>query len=132
MDTPVAPEPIDRRCAPRCHVVEEHGIVLARVRPGHKAVIVDVSTRGALIETGHRVLPGALIELHVQRERGATTVRGRVVRCAVVCVRSSAVRYQAAVAFDSELFGLGPAGAGYSMPVRDSEAARAERVERTP
>lgn len=106
MDSVVTPpQPADRRRIPRCCLAEEHGIVLARVRPGHRAVIVDVSAGGALIETGHRVLPGAVVELHVQRQASATSVRGRVLRCSIVCVRSSGVRYRAAIAFESELAG---------------------------
>ena len=131
MDTTVASEPIDRRCATRRRLPEEHGILLARVRPGHKAIILDVSTRGALIETGHRVLPGAPIELHVQRQHGATTIRGLVVRCAVACVGSSTVRYRAAVAFEGELSGVGAAGKGYSAPDGNHES-RVTRVDPTP
>jgi hypothetical protein len=117
MDTAVTPpRPIDRRGIPRCCLVEEHGILLARVRPGHRAAIVDVSARGALIETGHRVLPGAVVDLHVQRQASAASVRGRVLRCSVVCVRSSGVRYRAAIAFESELSGLNSTPTGYAVP----------------
>ena len=94
---------IDRRTTRRLHRTEEHGVMTARVRPGHRAHLVDVSATGALIETSYRLLPGASVELHLETESTHTRIRGRVLRCAVVRVRPSFVHYRGAVAFDRSL-----------------------------
>jgi hypothetical protein len=80
--------------------VEDHGIVAARVRPGHEAVVVDASTHGMLIETRCRLLPGRRIELHLETSERRVQLRGLVVRCSVVRVEASSVRYRGAVGFD--------------------------------
>ena len=93
----------DRRQARRLSQGEDHGIVSARVRPGHRAKVIDVSAGGALIETPHRLLPGTAVELHVETRSHRTNVRGRVLRCAVVIVRPSWVCYRGAIGFDRHL-----------------------------
>jgi hypothetical protein len=87
----------------RVETFEEHGIVSARVRPGHRARLIDVSAGGALIETGHRLLPGTSVELQVETGTRKANVRGHVVRCAVVRVRPTWVCYRGAIAFDRHL-----------------------------
>jgi len=94
---------IDRRSTRRLHRIEEHGVVATRVRPGHRAHLVDVSAAGALIETSHRLLPGTTVELHLETETTHTRIRGRVLRCSVVRVRPSSVCYRGALAFDRDL-----------------------------
>ena len=93
----------DRRTTRRRHDVHQHGIVRARVRPGHLATVVDVSAGGVLVETEHRLLPGANVELQLEGENRSTKLRGRVVRCSVVRVRPEAVSYRGAIAFDRHL-----------------------------
>jgi hypothetical protein len=90
----------DRRRARRHFGSEDHGIVRARVRPGHEARVVDVSAGGALIETVHRLLPGTRIELQLDTHEHRTVVRARVLRCAVVVVHASGISYRGAVCFD--------------------------------
>ncbi len=92
--------PTDRRHSPRHHCVEDHGIVSTRVRPGHRAMLINISAGGALIETPHRLLPGTNVELHVERNNYRANVRGRVLRCAVVRVRPSWLCYRGAIGFD--------------------------------
>jgi hypothetical protein len=87
----------------RLEQVEEHRIVDTRVRPGHGALIIDVSAGGALIETTYRLLPGTSVELHMERDTQNTRVRGQVLRCAVVKVRPTAVCYRGAIRFDRHL-----------------------------
>jgi prepilin-type N-terminal cleavage/methylation domain len=57
METVMRDSSPDRRGARRLDAFEEHRIVSACVRPGHRARLIDVSSRGALIETNHRLLP---------------------------------------------------------------------------
>jgi len=93
----------DRRLTRRHADTDEHGILSTRVRPGHRAKLIDVSAGGALIETTHRLLPGTSIELHLETRSHRTNVRGRVLRCAIVVVRPSWVCYRGAIGFDRHL-----------------------------
>ena len=93
----------DRRSACRLRRPSDHGIVSARVRAGDDVEVVDVSAGGVLIETGHRLLPGAPIELHLARQDVRTAVRGRVIRCMVARVRAASICYRGAVRFDRHL-----------------------------
>jgi hypothetical protein len=93
----------ERRQSRRHVDAEDHGIVSTRVRPGHRARLIDVSAGGALVETTHRLLPGTSVELHVETRSHRTNVRGRVLRCAIVHVRPSWVCYRGAIGFDRHL-----------------------------
>ena len=93
----------DRRGARRFEALEDHHIVSALVRPGHRVRVIDVSAGGALIETNHRLLPGTAVELQVETGTERASVRGQVVRCAVVRVRPTWVCYRGAIAFDGHL-----------------------------
>jgi hypothetical protein len=118
----------ERRHAPRHRLAEEHGIASARIRPGHAAKVIDVSAGGALIETHHRLLPGTVVELRVERHGDTATVRGRVLRCAVVSVRPTTVSYRGAVGFERQLSWLLESG---GAPER-WHAARPVLPERAP
>ncbi len=100
--------PRERRRQPRRTGVQEHGFSHARIRPGHPATIVDLSADGILVDTPHRVLPGASVEVLLTRDgKGdAEAVRGRVVRCSVVRLRAEAVTYRAAIAFGQSVASL--------------------------
>jgi hypothetical protein len=96
----------DRRAACRHTHIEEHGVVVARIRPGHHARIVDISVGGALVDTAHRLLPGRHVDLLLETANRRAATRGRVLRCAVVGVRPSAICYRGAIAFDRPLHWL--------------------------
>jgi hypothetical protein len=83
--------------------MDSHGIVSSQVRPGHAATLVNVGAGGALIETRHRLLPGANVDLLLERSHYRATVRGRVLRCAVVRLSSSSICYRGAIGFDRSL-----------------------------
>ena len=93
----------ERRGMRRFENIEEHGIVGTRVRPGHLARLVDVCAGGALIETMYRLLPGAMVELHMETDTRHARVRGQVLRCTVVGVRPTDVCYRGAIRFDRHL-----------------------------
>lgn len=103
METVVNGEAPDRRGARRLEGFEEHRIISAAVRPGHRARVIDVSAGGALIETSLRMLPGTSVELQVETDTTRASVRGRVLRCAVVRLRPTWVCYRGAIAFDRNL-----------------------------
>ena len=103
METAMSGASPDRRGMRRREAFEDHRIVSACVRPGHRARLIDVSAAGALIETSHRLLPGTSVELQVETSSDRTRVRGRVVRCAVVRLRPTWICYRGAIAFDRHL-----------------------------
>jgi len=123
---------VDRRRAHR-RSVADHGIVFARVRPGHDVSVVDVSACGALIESRHRLLPGALVDLHLQTPDRRASVRGRVLRCAVCRLGSSSVHYRGAIVFDRHLpWFEDEAGSGYGVPSSERRPGGPRRADATP
>ncbi len=121
----------NRRQTRRRRHIDEHGIVSTRVRPGHRARLIDVSAGGALIETSHRLLPGTSVELHVETDSRQASVRGRVLRCAVVRVRPTWVAYEGAIGFDQHLPWFVDE-AGYAVPSVDARSAQPFRGDATP
>jgi hypothetical protein len=72
----------------------------ARVRPGHRLTIIDVSPGGALVEVERALRPGAHVDVHLETDAQRWTVSARVVRCAVAAIDAEAgVTYRAALAF---------------------------------
>lgn len=123
----------ERRRTPRRSNVEEHGIVTARVRPGHTARVVDVSAGGALVETQYRLLPGTSIELQMETSTRRALVRGRVLRCAVSMLQPSCVRYRGAIGFDRQLSWFSDEGSdGYRVPGAGKRPATGFRADPTP
>ena len=103
METTVSDFPPDRRGSRRLDALEEHRILNASVRPGQKARVIDVSAGGALIETSERLLPGTAVELQLETRTERTSVRGQVLRCAVIRLRPTWVCYRGAIVFDRDL-----------------------------
>lgn len=122
MESNVKAPIVDRRRTPRRRAVEEHGIESARVRRGVQVAVVDASAGGMLVETPQRLLPGMPLEIHLERDRRVSTVRGRVLRCAVVRLTASLVCYRGAIGFDEHLPWL-PADAGPGSSFTNTECA---------
>ena len=75
--------------------------VSARIRPGHDVLIVNICAGGALVESHHRLLPGASVELQVRDEkREPCRVKARILRCAVSAVRADSLCFRGALAFE--------------------------------
>lgn len=70
----------------------------AVLRPGQAVVLVNISSRGALVESEARLRPGAHTELHLCGGGARARVKGRVDRCHVV--RLDPVRYHGVIVFD--------------------------------
>ena len=92
----------ERRASPRRTHRECRWLVAARLRPGREVHVLDLSSGGALVEAGVRLMPGAPFVLHlVGVDDSRHTIRGIVLRCHVSAVDESAgVRYRAALGFD--------------------------------
>jgi hypothetical protein len=122
---------IERRRAVRISG-EEHGILFARVRPGHIVRVVDVSSAGALVEGAKGLLPNAAVDLQVETAHQRTTVRGRVLRSIVSRLQPAVVWYRAAIAFESELpTPLNLSAGGYAVPAAEPAVPQGERVVAT-
>ena len=91
----------------------------ARVRPGYRLVIVDLSCAGALVEAGRPLRPGSHVDLHLETEASRSMVAARVLRCSVAAIDSvSGVTYRAALCFSETCDWVREALApgGYGMP----------------
>lgn len=97
------PVPAERRRSRRRSLLDEHGIAAVRVRPGCDAALVDVSAGGALVETAHRLLPGASIDVQLLVRGRRVLVRGRVLRCEVSALGPAGPIYRGALNFDRAL-----------------------------
>ena len=106
----------ERRRTPR-RGATDHGVVAAKIRPGHHVTLIDLSTGGALLEGERRLLPGTAVELQIHGKERHATLRGCVVRCTVVRVRAASVCYRGAIAFDRDLPWFVDT-AGYDIPGR--------------
>jgi len=123
---------VDRRRTHR-RSAGDHGIVFARVRPGIEVSVIDVSACGALVEGRYRLLPGALVDLHLQTHDRRAFVRGRVLRCAVCRLASSSVCYRGAIVFDRHLpWFEDEAGSGYGVPSSERRPGGPRRADATP
>lgn len=121
----------DRRKFRRIRI-GEHGIISARVRPGHFAAVIDVSAGGASIEISQRLLPGTAVDLQLETAHRRSCLRGRVLRCAVTQLHSTAVSYRAAIAFDLQWPSFAESERSeYSVPTGEGEPAPTERVSST-
>lgn len=96
----------ERRAAHRQSAVHDHGIVLARIRPGREALLWNISAGGALVETLQRLAPGAPIALTFETEDRWASVRGRILRCEVSKVSATSISYVGAIEFSGGLFWL--------------------------
>ena len=94
---------LDRRLTPRLRSLEEHEIAKVRIRPGREASMIDLSSWGAHVETAHRLMPGAHVEVRLLRHERWSAIKGRVLRCDVATVAPAHVTYRAAINFDVAL-----------------------------
>ena len=123
----------ERRRTGRLRSVEQHGIVASRLRPGTPTIILDISAGGALVETEYRLLPGAPVELHMNRSDETTVVRGRVLRSAVARLGPHPVRYRGAIGFDGDVTWVATEqGIGYRVPPHETRSGRPGRASTTP
>jgi PilZ domain len=74
--------------------------VRARVRPGHRLKVVDVSSSGALVESRCQLRPGSRIDLHLENEERHEMVGANVTRCTVATIDPHAgITYRTALCF---------------------------------
>lgn len=77
------------------------GVMRARMRPGYRLVVIDLSAHGALVETGRQLRPGSRVEVLMETDARRDAVAARVVRCAVAAIDSErGVTYRAGLSFN--------------------------------
>jgi len=118
----------ERRRWRRLRSITEHAILRAQVRPGLDVVLLDISARGARLETKHRLLPGAYVDVLLSGPTETTVVRGQVLRCVVACLRPCGVAYRGAIVFEPTVpwlaeVGVEPCNAGYGTRVEMTQTS---------
>ena len=93
--------------------------------------MLDVSSGGILVETLHRILPGTTIDLQLTLADRCTSIRGRVLRSAVACLRFGRVLYRGAIAFERPLAPFAGID-GYAVPPAAASDRRHGREDATP
>jgi hypothetical protein len=94
---------VERRAATRRVPDVDDTLARLRLRAGRELSVVEISDTGALVETSGRLLPGTHVEVHVVTRDGRTLVRSRVTRAWVFAVAADALRYRAALVFDTRV-----------------------------
>lgn len=120
----------------RRHDAAKLGKVTARLIGGSEVSLVNFSNRGVLFESDSRLLIGARASVRITTTDANLVVTGRVVRSRVKGVVNGALRYDAALALDSELTLAVPEDpepvAPDPEPVAAAEAAPPEEPEAEP
>lgn len=73
----------------------------AVLRPGQPVVLLNISSRAALVESEARLRPGASTELQLALGGGRTSIRGRLDRCHVAALEP--LRYRGVLVFEQRL-----------------------------
>jgi hypothetical protein len=79
------------------------GSIVARVRPGHHADIVNVSADGMQIDAACCLRPGTLVDLQIEMTAYRAQVRARVVHANVSELGADRVRYRGGLVFEREI-----------------------------
>jgi len=88
----------ERRLSPRTRA----GGVGARIRPGHRVLVVNISAGGALLDAQRPLRPGSGVEVQFEKADDRLRMSGVVVRCGVTALDPDrGPTYRAAVAFDA-------------------------------
>jgi hypothetical protein len=91
----------------------------ARVRPGHRVHVLNVSVGGALLEAARPLRPGSGVEVQFERPDGRLRVCGTVVRCGISALDPErGPTYAAAVSFNDTFDWAREEGTprGYALP----------------
>ena len=98
---PVVPQATERRREGRCAGASTPWKEQVVLRPGQPAILVNISSRAALVEAGCRLRPGAQTELQLGKAGARINVRGRLERCYVAALEP--IRYRGLLVFEGRL-----------------------------
>ena len=114
MDHPVG----ERRTEPRLP-----GVALqvdhATLRPGCPVDLVDLSARGAGIQSARPLRPGSRVHVRLAARNRTLAVAAHVVRCVVWSLKADAITYRGALVFEEECrsFWEEQARCGYALVI---------------
>lgn len=95
---PVAVDVIERRREMRRPGGETRWGTRAVLRPGQQVNVINICSRGALVESSARLRPGAQTEMQLVGSGVRSSVKGRLARCYVAALEP--LRYRGVVIFD--------------------------------
>jgi hypothetical protein len=98
---PIAITSVDRRSEPRHAGGGARYGCRAVLRPGQPVTIVNITTRGALVESDSRLRPGAYTEMQLSASDRRASIKGRLDRCYVAALEP--IRYRGVVLFEQAL-----------------------------
>jgi hypothetical protein len=107
---------VERRRAERRTPAPGEPLSRLRLRTGRELVVLNIASRGALVE-GPRLIPGAYLDVHIVTSAARTLVRSRVLRCEVTRVTAEAICYRSGLVFEQPI----DVAAGYGIPWQDSQ-----------
>jgi hypothetical protein len=93
----------ERRRSRRLRGEELPSLWTVKLPWGTAARVVDISTRGALIESASKIVPGSTVDLQLLGEGTNLSVPARMLRAEVSRIDTLGVRYHIAAAFSREL-----------------------------
>ncbi|HEX4913958.1 MAG TPA: hypothetical protein VFV51_08370 [Vicinamibacterales bacterium] len=91
----------DRRCEPRRSAGSARCKPDAVLRPGQPVLLINISSRAALVESDARLRPGRITELQLALGAGRASIRGRLDRCHVAALEP--LRYRGVLVFEDRL-----------------------------
>ena len=91
----------ERRSEPRRSAGSARCKPDAVLRPGQPVMLINISSRAALVESDARLRPGRITELQLALEAGRASIRGRLDRCHVAALEP--LRYRGVLVFEDRL-----------------------------
>ena len=83
----------------------------ATLRPGHTVRMVDISTRGAQVQSARPLRPGSRVHVRLTVAARTLSIASVVLRCTVWAIRAEeGVLYRGALLFDEPLALVEPGG----------------------
>ena len=69
---------------------------------GPEAKLINISKRGALIESPEYISPASRISLRLVTAEEAYLIKGRIIRCSASSKKDNALKYQFGIVFDED------------------------------
>lgn len=98
---PLSSRAVDRRREPRRAGGGSRFDKRAVLRPGQPVILINITTRAALVESGTRLRPGAFTEMQLAGVGTRASVKGRLDRCYVAALEP--LRYRGVVLFEQPI-----------------------------
>jgi hypothetical protein len=99
---PVAIDPVERRRERRASGGGPRWRDDAVLRPGQPVILLNISSRAALVESAARLRPGAHTEVQLAGPHMRASVGGRLDRCYVAAIEPT-IRYRGVLVFDERV-----------------------------